>query len=252
MNNHGDVVGRTRTGRAFVNRDGVMQELLIGDTPHFSGGAVGINDSGQIVGVSTSKDSFNRAFLYEDGSMRDLGALPGLTSSEAKAINNRGQVVGNSRNRAFLWEENTGMTEIGWLDDSIPSSSAEAINNVGEVVGRSFIRVNGQTFLRAYLWRRGQMEELPPLPGDQFSEAYDVNDSGQVVGISLGCNPYCSMRPVLWDGDDIIELGGIDGASAGFNKATGINNRGQVVGISDLEGSPGTSLGFLAEPLGVR
>jgi uncharacterized membrane protein len=39
---------------------------------------------------------FGHAFLFDDGVMIDLGTLPGGNVSEAIAINNRGEVVGDS------------------------------------------------------------------------------------------------------------------------------------------------------------
>ena len=50
------------------------------------GRAFGINDSGQVVGYSTNADGHERAFLYSNGTMIDLGTLGGL-SSQARAIN---------------------------------------------------------------------------------------------------------------------------------------------------------------------
>ncbi len=71
--------------------------------------ATGINDSGQIVGYSTTTTSFDsptHAFLLNRGSqMKDLGTLGG-TSSEATAINASGQIVGystTSTSPAALW-----------------------------------------------------------------------------------------------------------------------------------------------------
>ena len=37
--------------------------------------------------------------------MTNLGVLPGATDSRAHALNNRGQVVGESSGRAFLWQD---------------------------------------------------------------------------------------------------------------------------------------------------
>src|SRR5438128_10677206 len=59
-----------------------------------------INDSGQIVGESTTADGETHAFLYTGGTMTDLAALPfgdpGVRSrtSSARAINASGQLVG--------------------------------------------------------------------------------------------------------------------------------------------------------------
>src|SRR5262249_9804762 len=58
----------------------------------------------------------SRAFIWSrrDG-MQDLGTLPGGSHSRALAINNRGDVVGNSESsfggRAFLWQEDRGIRD---------------------------------------------------------------------------------------------------------------------------------------------
>ena len=64
--------------------------------------ASAINDAGQIVGTSTlagADPQAQRAFLYVDGAMHDLNdlvePLP-LLLSEARKINNRGQIIANA------------------------------------------------------------------------------------------------------------------------------------------------------------
>lgn len=54
--------------------------------------ATGINDAGQIVGHATLVDGTARAFLWQDGTVRDLGVLWG--GSSANGVNAAGQVVG--------------------------------------------------------------------------------------------------------------------------------------------------------------
>ena len=71
--------------------------------------------------------------------IKDLGTLPGGTTSRANGINDRGQVVGSSGTagftHAFLFE-NGMMVDLGTLpgDDQ---SNAVGINNHGQIVGDS-------------------------------------------------------------------------------------------------------------------
>lgn len=108
--------------------------------------AISVNDSGWIVGESSlpgPPDSGSlHAFLYQ-GSMMDLGTLPGDEYSSASHINALGQVVGWSAPadfatyRGFLWS-NGLMQDLNTL---IPANSgwqisfASGINDFGQIVG---------------------------------------------------------------------------------------------------------------------
>ena len=114
VNDRGQVVGVSDSAdapRAFVWEAGVMRDL--GALP---GGAASqayaINNAGQIVG-SAEADAVSgstRAVLWADGTVLDLNTcLPpdsGWVLTEARGINDRGQIVGqgikDGRQRAFL------------------------------------------------------------------------------------------------------------------------------------------------------
>ena len=94
----------------------------------------------------------------------DLGVLDGQEFAQPFAINNNGQVVGDSDfpgQRAFLWTVSTGMIDLGTLGGTI--SSARGINDSGQVAGFSN-DASGKT--RAFLWTdRTGMTDLGTLGG---------------------------------------------------------------------------------------
>jgi probable HAF family extracellular repeat protein len=102
-----------------------------------------VNGEGQVVGARDLDGGATgrRAFLLQVGSsVRDLGVLPGDSSSRARSINDEGIVVGESQSprgtRAFVWHEGTGMQELPSLPGSA-TTRAFGINADGQIVGDS-------------------------------------------------------------------------------------------------------------------
>ncbi|MHB0947394.1 MAG: hypothetical protein ACYC3B_09505 [Sedimentisphaerales bacterium] len=170
--------------------------------------ATGINDIGQVIGGGSGI-----GYIWsESEGFRELGALGDqiLKYSNPTAINNRGQVVGQSDGQAFIWSSSTGIAAIGM-------EFAWDINNEGYVVGYSG---DGST-RQACLWnsQTGHRRDLGTF-GWSTSEAYAINDSGDIVGVvSSSTGQYRGF--VLQNDGDLFILN---------NSALAINNLGQVVG----------------------
>lgn len=198
--------------------------------------ANGINSFGQVVGNSDSSNG-DRAFLYSNGTMTDLGTLPGDNFSSATGINNSGQVVGSSDSSngdsAFVYSNGT-MTDLSPLfgNGSFPASSyATGINNAGQVVGRlGLSRALGGS--RVFLYTNST-RSMTYLDG-ATANVTGINDSGQVVGYWLNPNTN-NVSAVVYNGGQRQDLGTLPGAV--LSSGAAINNSGQVVGYSDVNGN---------------
>ncbi len=223
----------------------------------------GINDTGQVVGISNS-----HAFFWDaDSGMIDLGMLPGPPGySQAFSINDAGQVIGYSGSdagSAFIWDSTNGMRYLDGIGSSY--SEAYAINNSGQVVGYAF----GSAFLwdstsgvtnlgsgtpfgindagqvvgasggHAFLWEEGEMLDLGTL-GGSYSRAYAINEVGQVVGRAELAGG--DRHAFLWEDGEMIDLGTLGGSDS---RTKDINNAGQVVGYSYLDPDSVGYRGFL-------
>jgi probable HAF family extracellular repeat protein len=195
-----------------------------------------VNNSGQVAGTSG-----NRAFLWEDGAVTDLGTLGG-SSSSANGINDAGEVVGSSRDAdgntvAFRWDGNSGMVPLEKIEGTW-SNIALAINNHGDIVGNfmMFIDVNSVPGL-AIAWRAFRYTKADGIIdlgtlGGTYSAAFSVNDSGQIAGLSNQVSGLVTGRDIdrafLWENGEMFDLGTIE--ECDHSAALSINDHGQIVG----------------------
>jgi probable HAF family extracellular repeat protein len=208
--------------------------------------AYALNDHGQVVGRAGTASGTIHAVLWQDGTMIDLGSLPGEGPfgggySEAYGINKRGQVVGmsftggpgcdpgsfSSCSHAFLWDGGI-MRDLGVLGG--PSSTALAINDRGQAVGLSST-ASGE--YHAVIWTDGVMIDLGTLPGDNFAQANAINNRSQVVGWSSGATT--TTRAFYWENGTMSELNTLPSGS--FSLAFDINKHGQIFGVGDDAGT---------------
>ncbi len=200
----------------------------------------GINDDNLVVGYSETAADEPHAFSLAFGTtttLTDLGVLPGGSRSAAMAVNADGVAVGYSSSseaieRATRWDDGSP-TDLGAFPgaSATTKSYALAANDLvsPQIVGWSYGSLAGGN-PHAFILKDGTMTDLGTLTGGDWSEAFDVNDDGDVVGWARTADSY--MHAVLWVDGVITDLNTVTGIPAGWvlAEARGINNGGQIVG----------------------
>jgi len=248
------LVGDGYQVRAFLWQDGAMEDLgTLGGLDAF---ASFVNERGQVSGQSYTSSVPNPGtgiptadpFFWEDGRMVDVGTLGG-TSGFPTALNNRGEIVGESNLagdlifRPFLWTKSRGIQDLGTLGGD--TGLTNSINDAGDIVGKTDLAgpLSPQDH-HAVLWTHGVINDLGALPGDSSSNAYFVNDHGQVVGTSedrahmlIGIGEHA----FLWEhGGPMVDLNSLipAGSSLQLTYAVAINDHGEIAGFGVPPGVP--------------
>jgi probable HAF family extracellular repeat protein len=224
INASGQIAGSSG-GDAFLYSGGTMTDLGVLGTGIFSLG-LGINNSGQVVGVSaTDFDELDHAFLYSGGTMTDLGTLGG-TRSWAFSINNLSEITGFSytSNAVHVFLVSGGiMSDLGTLGGAF--GEGFGINDSGQVTGIS--DTTDDEFQHAFLYSGGTMTDLGTLGGDS-SQGNGINASGEVTG-SSSTSADNAIHAFSYSGGRMTDLGTLGGS---FSSGFGINSFGQIVGES--------------------
>jgi probable HAF family extracellular repeat protein len=159
--------------------------------------AVDINDAGQIVGFAKAASGVTQAFLASGPRLIPLGSLDPSGKGDVlpSAINAAGVVVGismiGSKEHAFRWSEQEGMTELPGLGSNLFPFNVAAldVNEHGEAVGYA-PGPNGQT---GVLWSKdGSVHALEPLVPDigpdkdwpSLLHVMRINSAGQIVAMA--------------------------------------------------------------------
>jgi len=159
--------------------------------------AVGVNDSGQVVGYEMSprtKDAAHACIWEKQGDAwvwQDLDK--GWEWSNAMAINKNGEVTGlymnvDNKKRAFVWDKYKGMRTIPTPDNH--ETEGWAINADGHIVGSASYKISeNETYEFAFIWFHG-MDRIFDLndfmPANmrgvcQFKEATGINDRLEII-----------------------------------------------------------------------
>ncbi|HWY75950.1 MAG TPA: hypothetical protein VN281_10055 [Verrucomicrobiae bacterium] len=193
-------------------------------------------------------------FVWQNGVMSALPTLGG-NNGVASSANNLGQVVGWAETavndptcvlpqvqqfEAVIW--GPGKDQIQQLSPfgEDPDSAATAINDKGQVVGISGIcqnAVGAFSAKHAVLWQDGHPTDLGNIGGHGWNTPTFINNQGQIVGFANASGDLVNgqlafkFRAFLWTKDrGMRDLGTLPGDA--ISEALGINEAGQVVGVS--------------------
>lgn len=252
INNAGHVVGsvdNTQSGDWAYHNDTRWSNNMHKVNPAFypRSVAVAINDVLPYPTVVGNYGSATETFAFSNIASIGFVTLDG-NGSEANDVNNFGQIVGKistgtGSSHAVLWQ-NGQRTD---LDPQNPSSSvAQAINDQEQVVGWRNTGIDTQR--HGFLWdSTNGMQDLGTLDNGPNSVAWDINEAGQIVGIS-DINPQSDFRAFVYKNGEMQNLNDLIITGSGWTllSATGINEFGQIAGWGTLNGS---YRGFLLNPI---
>ena len=231
-----------------------------------NGQASGINDLGQIVGMSENGKvdptcsptaTNNRVQLPTVWNNGRPQALPTGNNPDGLAFwsNDYGQIVGdtstcgNATIFAASWKNNTLTT----LPDYGTGSFAFAVNNPGVAAGSVGSADNSTQY--GAIWTNGVLTNLGLLPGDFGGIADSINSRGQVVGGNWDPHFYWN-HAFVWQNGVMADLNTLipDNANLYAVFAGAINDRGQIGGQAVVISGPekGNIHSFLATPVNKR
>jgi probable HAF family extracellular repeat protein len=273
-------VGYINLGFVWENGQGPMRGL-----PNFPGGnngfATGANNLRQVVGWAENgvhdptcccqSDPGHQVLQFRPAlwtlgppdQIQDLPLIPGDSSGAATAINDNGQIVGisgicdqavgrHTAKHAVLWENGT-VTDI-YPDAPAPWwNTPTAINQHGDVVGFAGDPTDVEgNILHAFIWTKDNgLKVLKPLrgrvPQHVDSEAYGINEAGQVVGVSCAADQV-DCRAVIWNHGVYPTDLNDPTYSVFLASAKDINNAGQITGRA-VDPTTGVLTAYLAVPV---
>lgn len=213
-------------------------QVTITELPLLPGGtyssAYAINDTGKIVGVANDSTGTLHTVQWENGQISILPVYSGSAVSVPSDINDAGEISGTlavgGQNAGIYWDTQPNAFPLPGLPGVVGSFvSARAINASGQIAGRA--QEGGPTLAgHAVVWLANTFQtDLGFMGGGAYSDAYDINDAGAVVGVAGVANT--NLHAFLWQNGQFTDLSTWSGAGP-FTKAFGINNHGVIVGLN--------------------
>ena len=236
--------------------DQSLSPSLFGPTPIYRSTANDIAADGSIYGDL----DFVPTIFKTDGSLSFLPTpYPDFPFGQAGRLNQAGDILGivydplSFSPIPVLWDQRHNPTIID------PRANAFDLNDRGWVVG-SFVDAAYPFYAnKGFIWSRNVgLTPLsgfgPPGPGQpEFTQAYGINNRGQIVGGSIP--PYgFYTSAVIWENGQFKDLNTLIGPYNGWflSAAYGISDQGEITGVGVFAVTnfgPFLVHGFLLKPI---
>lgn len=240
-------------------------------------GASSLNDIGWASGFSNlTGDTSTHAFLWAMGLNVPIGTFGGANSSVVWPVkNHHGELSGIAETadlnplqetwscsaffptftlhncQGFRWESgmliklqtlggynsfaagtNDNGVTVGWAENTVHDPTCATIPPFHQVL----------QFKPVFWDPDGSVHALPLIAPNESGAATEINNAGQIVGISGDCDvavgALSAKHAVLWEHGQAVDIGNLGGV--GWHTPMAINNAGLVVGFSDLPGDENT------------
>ena len=197
-------------------------------------------------GFQTKRRKSSALILLANKGVEDVAGEQGAGNSVAYGINDQGEIAG-VYNTSTAQRPFRAVRRVGFQELTLPAGSnggiAYAINEIGEVAGY----VSGTTGIRPVWWTRRGEVQLLQSHGNLATQALDLNDRGDFVGVSGG-EPKAA---VLWPRKGaIVSLGNLPGFT--HSEAVAISENGTIAGMATGFGEfPTRSRAVLWQPGGL-
>ena len=212
--------------------------------------ALGVNDSGTVVGVDVTTGSrknttVDNGFLYANGQYSTI-SIAGASGVVAVGVNDSGQVSGTytdalGLSHGFL-DTNGAITTLDDPNALAGYTFGRGLNDLGQVVGYYYDASIG---LHGFIYSGGVYRTLDAPAGVTGTMALGINDAGTIVGQALDSSGIA--QGFVNSGGAFSPL--VDPSGVGGTGPQGISNAGVIVG--DYVNGAGGEDGFIATPLSV-
>jgi uncharacterized membrane protein len=242
-------------GEATIPRPAIWHDNTTGSdlgvNPSGDAIAFGINNNTNPQIVGTQAGSTVTPWLLQGTTVTNLPTFQGSTTTEARAINGNGVVVGDAQKSgseaATEWV-NGKVSSLGTLNGG-SFNEALAVNSSGAAVGAATAPGDPVNLFRAVMFSNGKAIDLK-VPGEgvqNAAHATAINDNGVIVGDD-GVIPGLSLLGVgngfIFQNGKATELNTLVALPSNVRLAgaRGINNAGDIVGIADVTQSDGSQV----------